>query len=117
MVSAFQKFACCRYEAVSGKSGRVNDFQMVERGSQLFKDEIGESYSDWLENEELEHMKVMFQRRHILEHNNGLVDQKYLDKSNDMTYTVGQRIVVKETDAYTLLEIVRKLGDALSMVS
>ena len=34
-----------------------------------------------------------------------------------MTYTVGQRIVVKETDAYTLLEIVRKLGDALSMVS
>lgn len=117
MVSAFQKFACCRYEAVSGKSGRVNDFQMVEKGSQLFKDEIGESYSDWLENEELEHMKVMFQRRHILEHNNGLVDQKYLDKSKDMSYSVGQRVVVKETDAYTLLEIVRKLGDALSMIS
>ena len=60
---------------------------------------------------------IIFERRHILEHNNGLVDQKYLDKSNDMAYTVGQRIVVKETDAYTLLEIVRKLGDALSMVS
>ena len=116
MVSAFQKYACCRYEELSGKAGRVNDFQMVDKGSNLFKEAIGKAYPDWLSNSEMEHMKVMFQRRHILEHNNGLVDQKYLDKSKDTRYFIGQRVTVKEADAYGLLEIVRKLGQALGKI-
>ena len=113
MVSAFQKFACCKYEELSGKTGRVNDFQMVDKGSQLFEDITGSSYKDWLSSSELIFMKTMFQRRHILEHNNGLVDQRYLDKSGDNNYSVGQRIIVKEQDAYALLDIVQKIGQEI----
>lgn len=113
MISAFQKFASCKYEELSGKASRVNDFQIVEKGSQLFDDETGKKYSDWLSAYELNFMKVMFQRRHLLEHNNGMVDQKYLDKSQDNSYSIGQRIIVKEDDAYTLLDILRKLGNEL----
>lgn len=113
MISAFQKFASCKYEELSGKASRVNDFQIVEKGSQLFNDETGKKYSDWLSAYELNFMKVMFQRRHLLEHNNGMVDQKYLDKSQDNSYSVGQRIIVKEEDAYTLLDILKKLGNEM----
>ena len=113
LVSAFQKFASCRYEELSGKRSRVNDFQMVDKGSQLFEKVTGKKYSDWLSASELEFMKVMFQRRHLLEHNNGVVDQQYLDKSKDTSYAVGQRVIVKEPDAYTLLHIIRKLGNEL----
>ena len=55
----------------------------------------------------------MFQKRHLLEHNNGMVDQKYIDKSGDTSYKTGQRIVVKENEAYTLLDIIRKLGNEI----
>lgn len=113
IVSAFQKFAACKYEEISGKPARVNDFQIVDKGSNLFEQETGNKYSDWLTTSELDFMTIMFQKRHLLEHNNGMVDQKYIDKSGDTSYNLGQRIVVKEKDAYTLLNIIRKLGNEI----
>ena len=113
MISAFQKFASCKYDELSGKASRVNDFQIVEKGSRLFHEETGKSYSNWLSADELFFMNVMFQQRHLLEHNNGIVDQKYLDKSKDDSYTIGQRVVVKEVDAYKLLSILKKLGNEI----
>ena len=70
----------------------------------------------WLSTEELNFLKVMFQKRHLLEHNNGMVDQKYIDNSNDTSYSVGQRIVVKDKDAYALLGVLRKLGEGLVLI-
>ena len=114
MVSAFQKFASCKYDELSGKTSRVNDFQIVEKGSQLFEAETGKKYSDWLSAGELAFMELMFQRRHLLEHNNGMVDQRYLNKSGDTSYSLGQRIIVKEADAHSLLSILRKLGSSIT---
>ncbi len=113
MVSAFQKFASCKYEELSGKHSRVNDFQIIDKGSQLFEEETGNGYSKWLSSTELSFLKQMFQKRHLLEHNNGLVDQKYLDKSLDSSYSLGQRVVIKETDTYKLLDILKTLGNEL----
>lgn len=113
MVSAFQKFACSVYEDISGNKARNNDFQIVDKGSKLFEDATSHKYSDWLTASELDLMKILFQKRHILEHNNGIVDQKYIDNSNDTNYAVGQRIVVKAKDAYSLLKILYKLGVGL----
>ena len=114
MVSAFQKFASCKYDELSGKTSRVNDFQIVDKGSKLFEEETGKKYSDWLSAGELAFMELMFQRRHLLEHNNGMVDQRYLDKSGDISYSLGQRIIVKEADAHSLLAILRKLGSSIT---
>lgn len=116
IVSAFQKFASCLYDKLTGETSRVNDFQMVDKGSQLFENAIGKGYEEWLSDEELREMKVLFQRRHLIEHNNGMVDQKYVDKSGDSSYAVGQRLVVKKNDALTLLAIIRKLGAGLSSI-
>ena len=49
----------------------------------------------------------------LIEHNNGMVDQKYVDKSGDHSYVIGQRLVVKENDAYALLAIIKKLAKGL----
>ena len=116
IVSAFQKFAACHYDKLTGKTSRVNDFQIVEKGSQLFKDATGKGYEKWLSDKELREMNILFQRRHLIEHNNGMVDQKYIDKSGDSSYVIGQRLVVKESDALTLLAITKKLGAGLSSI-
>ena len=113
MVSAFQKFASCKYEEISGKASRVNDFQIVTKGSELFKEATSKGYNNWLSVDELYFMNLMFQKRHLLEHNNGMIDQKYLNNSHDTSYSVGQRLIIKETDAYTLLDLLRKLGHGL----
>lgn len=113
IVSAFQKFASCHYDKLTGEISRVNDFQIVEKGSQLFKDATGKGYEEWLSDKELHDMNMFFQRRHLIEHNNGMVDQKYVDKSGDNSYVIGQRLVVKESDAYALLAIIKKLAIGL----
>ena len=113
IVSSFQKFASCHYDKLTGEISRVNDFQIVEKGSQLFKDATGKGYEEWLSDKELHDMNMFFQRRHLIEHNNGMVDQKYVDKSGDNSYVIGQRLVVKESDAYALLAIIKKLAIGL----
>lgn len=113
IVSAFQKFASCHYDKLTGEISRVNDFQIIEKGGQLFKDAAGKGYEEWLSDQELHDMNMLFQRRHLIEHNNGMVDQKYVDKSGDHSYVIGQRLVVKENDAYALLAIIKKLAKGL----
>lgn len=113
VVSAFQKFAQCRFKEISGVEKRVNDFQMVDKGSQYFRDETGSGYEAFLSPNEIDSMKLYFQRRHIIEHNTGIVDQQYIDKTGDTDYSVGQRIVVKTSEALELIAIIKKLASGL----
>jgi len=86
-----------------------NVFQRIDDGSNLWKDLIGKGYDDFLTPDELDQLKVLFQRRHKLSHTDGIVDQKYIDKSGDTTYTVGQRIIVNKQDVLDMVAIIRKL--------
>lgn len=113
VVSAFQKFAQCRFKEISSVEKRVNDFQRVDTGSQYFRDETGNGYDAFLSPDEIDRMKLYFQRRHIIEHNTGIVDQQYIDKSGDTDYSVGQRIVVKTSEALDLTAIIKKLASGL----
>jgi Zn finger protein HypA/HybF involved in hydrogenase expression len=113
IVSAFQKFAEARFTKISTKKVRVNDFQIVEKGSSLFDDNCGSGYGTWLSDEELNFMNLMFQRRHILEHNNGIIDERYIKQSHDLNYNVGQRLVLKEKEVVQLLGVIKKLGEGL----
>ncbi len=114
VVSAFQKYAELLYSQITNKKVRVNDFQMVQKGSDLFKDACGKEYSAWLSQYEIDRMNLLFQKRHILEHNAGIVDDKYIQKSGDNNYSVGQHIVLNKSEVYELLNIINKLCDGLA---
>lgn len=115
IVSAFQKYAESIFTELSPLvKVRVNDFQIVSKGSELYRNNIGKGYDEWLTNNELKTMNLMFQRRHIIEHNNGVIDAKYIEKSGDKTYKIGQRMIVHERNAIELLSIIRKLCSDLN---
>ena len=76
----------------------------------------GKGYEEWLAKQELERMNLLFQRRHIIEHNAGIVDEKYIEKSLDTTYLIGQRIIVRKEDAIELLRIIKKLSTGLKFL-
>ncbi|WP_421349280.1 hypothetical protein [Aeromonas veronii] len=110
-VVAFQKFCEGLYEPF-GKPP-FNAFQRLEQGSGLWANAIDKTYSDWLSPSEINELNILFQKRHLLAHNEGIVDDRYITKFNDSSYKVGQRIVVSKKDVETLLAILNKLGQGL----
>lgn len=110
-VVAFQKF--CEGLYVEFGEPPFNAFQRLDQGSELWEKEIRHGYGDWLDQDELQRLKVLYQKRHILAHNDGLVDAQYIKKSGDGTYKEGQRIVVSERDIGELLACLDKLGSGL----
>lgn len=112
-VVAFQKLCEGLYEPY-GKSP-FNAFQRLDQGSELWGNAINEQYSDWLTAEQSNQINVLFQKRHLLSHNEGIVDEKYVTKSMDSSYKVGQRIVVSDNDIEALLIILKKLNDGLKL--
>jgi uncharacterized Zn finger protein (UPF0148 family) len=92
---------------------KFNAFQNIEIGATYWRDLFGETYADWLTADEITRLNLLFQKRHLLAHTEGIVDQKYLEKTNDTSYKVGQRIVIKEKDVLELIILVKKLVDTL----
>jgi len=52
----------------------------------------------------------MFQRRHVYEHNAGVVDQGYLDKTQDTSVVLGQRIRETQEGAHDFLNSLVKMA-------
>ncbi|HEY2587688.1 MAG TPA: hypothetical protein VGI81_18220 [Tepidisphaeraceae bacterium] len=93
------------------KKGSI--FQRVDDASQLWRNASGAGYDTFLSATELQRMKILFQRRHVLSHRQGIVDQAYIDKSGDMSYSVGQRLVVRDVEVLELVELLAKLTSGL----
>ncbi len=60
--------------------------------------------------DDLQFIRKMIQRRHILMHNGGVVDQDYLDLSGDTQARLGERIRIRSNEAKRFVEAVRELG-------
>ncbi len=110
-VVAFQRYCESLYSMFGDAS--FNAFQRLDQGNQLWASAVGVGYTDWLDAEELSRLKILFQKRHLLAHNEGIVDDRYIAKSGDFSYKEGQRIVITERDVGDLLNCLTKLGRAL----
>ena len=116
LVTAFQTVTEASYTRIAGAAPPLNAFQRldgVNSGDALWRAATGRSYEDYLGAEDLRRLRTYFQRRHLLAHRNGFVDQVYLDRSADIAYGVGQRLVVRGTDIEDLARLVEKLVTAM----
>ena len=110
-VVAFQKYCEGLYRAYGEPP--FNAFQRLDQGSDLWKKTIQKGYESWLNPKEFCELKILYQKRHILAHNEGVVDAKYIKNSNDNTYKEDQRIVISDEDIDVLLTCLEKLGNGL----
>jgi hypothetical protein len=55
-----------------------------------------------------------FQKRHLLAHKMGIVDEAYLRNASDTTASVGRKIAIAPDEVKSLAAILRKLGTSLS---
>lgn len=107
-VTAFQKY--CEGLYADFDKAAPNVFQRLNQGSDLWKAAIQKGYDNWLTDLELNQLNILFQKRHILLHNEGMVDLQYIKKSGDSSYKEGQRIVVSSNDIDILLKYLEKIS-------
>jgi RNA polymerase subunit RPABC4/transcription elongation factor Spt4 len=110
-VVAFQKYCEGMYEPY-GKSP-FNAFQRLEQASQLWEKAVQIAFDFWLTEEELKALGILYQKRHLLAHNEGIVDSKYIQKSADNSYKEGQRIVIVGRDVEVLVSVLEKLASSI----
>jgi hypothetical protein len=55
-------------------------------------------------------IRKMIQKRHILTHSGGIVDQNYIDLSGDSQVRLGERIDVRSHEAKRFIECVQAMG-------
>lgn len=116
LVGAFQQFSEALFNTLQNASNirqRKNVFQNLAESSALWRNATGKGYEDLLTASELHELGELFQRRHLIAHRNGIVDQEYIDKSGDRTYAIGQRLVIKETTVLRLANLLAKLSSEL----
>lgn len=114
LVVAFQRLCEAVYPTLDGsKPVKRNVFQRLADGSSLWRDVAGEGYEDWLTTDQYALLKRCFQQRHLLQHQDGIVDQDYITKSGDSRYQVGQHLRIKENDVIAYADIVELLGNKI----
>ena len=89
---------------------RRNLFQSLAESNTVWRDATSTGYTDILSNEEYQSLKMHFQQRHVLVHQDGIVDQQYFDRANDHRFDVGQRLIVTESSVSELAAVVEKLA-------
>lgn len=114
IVTSFQLFCDGLYEATNPeKAAKVNVFQRLEDASDLWWKRIEWKYSDTLSDNQLDELKYLFQLRHLLQHKDGLVDQKFIDQKTHHGYRIGQRVVVTKDHVSQSALLVKKLASEL----
>ena len=101
----------CRHEAPADSWWTTEQIEHAKRQAlKHVKGRIGQAM-------ETDARTFNFQKRHILVHNEGIVDDKYIKRSGDSTYQVGQRIVVAASDIRRLVDLIGKLASEIRAVT
>ena len=112
-VMSFQRLAEQLYEAQAGIPARRNAFQNLDAGSNLWATVVGFSFEQLLDPATLDRLRVFYQQRHLLAHQQGIVDADYITRSGDVTYAVGQRLIISEASVLEFARLIERLGLAL----
>lgn len=115
--SSFQRFAEATYAAHPASAtapARRNAFQNLDESNRLWLGAVGTMYADLLTPDEHRDLVRLVQQRHVLGHQDGLVDADYVAKSGDSRYRVGQRLVVSPPAVRRLSDLVEKLAAGLT---
>ena len=118
-VSAFDGFGreLCRVHANkarnSAKSERMN-FQNLEGARKGFLDLFGIDLSTEVKPEEWRAAAVAFQKRHLIAHKLGVVDQDYVTKTGDTCAVVGRKIGIDAGEVNGLAGIINILAPRMS---
>ena len=92
---------------------RAINFQLEFFASAEERDAFGFDFADTLRPDEWDTACRAFQKRHLLAHKMGVIDEDYLQKANDAGAVLGRRISLSSMEVETAIVIVESMGRRL----
>ena len=86
------------------------NFQNLAAARRGFLDLFGIDLSTALDPEEWRAAVVAFQKRHLIAHKLGVVDQHYIDKTGDSRAIVGRKVIVDADEVRRLARTISTLA-------
>lgn len=111
-LDCFGREVCRTYapKSVSAEKAHNIRFQNLVRAQTRVKDLFGFDIASSTPSSDWGTTIRCFQKRHLLEHKSGVVDEEYLNKANDSSARLGRKISLTAHEVEELISIVRNLG-------
>jgi hypothetical protein len=108
-VSAFDGFGreLCQCKSIELR------FQNLATARRKVQDAFGFDFADALRPDEWDAACRAFQKRHLLAHKMGVIDDDYIQKANDAGAILGRRIALSQAEVETSIRIVEAMGRRL----
>ena len=98
-------------DALVAKKGNV--FQRLDDSAQLYRDHLAIDLAAVLGATAWDRLCILYGVRHLLTHDNGVVDSKHLARFPSRGFVIGQRVSVIPADALEATQLARRLVDAV----
>jgi len=117
-ISAFDGFAreSCRVRiAKSTDSNRATNisFQNIAKASGTIKVLYGFDLERLVKTEEWKQIIIGFQKRHLIAHRSGVVDEQYISATGENPMTLGHKISLAKEEVSQLANLIVELGEKL----
>ena len=106
VVSAFDGFA----REICSKNGADIHFQNMNGARRRVKETFGFDFAEELSADSWIAICRTFQKRHLLSHKMGVIDDEYIQKANDPTAVLGRRVRITHQEVCSAISIVQILG-------
>jgi hypothetical protein len=88
-------------------------FQNLEGGRKRVQQKFGFDMSDAVTEEEWRSACRSFQKRHLIAHRTGVVDEEYVQKACDPSAVIGRKVMLPPEEVTALVSIVERIGKLL----
>lgn len=118
-VSCFDAFGreVCRVNAglaVHPDFAESISFQSLSKARDRVLAEFGHDLASCVTEDEWAFVCRCFQKRHLVAHRMGVVDEQYIQVTRDATVTVGRKIEVRADEVHRLVEALKKIGSSFA---
>lgn len=109
VVSAFDGFG---REICKQKAADIQ-FQNLGAARRRVQDAFALDFADVLTPDQWEQACRIFQKRHLLAHKMGVIDEDYVNKTNDPSAVVGRKITVSQNEVTATIGLIEAVGKRL----
>lgn len=117
-VSAFDGFGRETCRVLSNRLNKIKRtidirFQNISAARDKVKKSFGIDFGSLLSHEDWKHVISAFQKRHLLAHKMGVIDESYLSATGEANEMLGRKVTITNTDVRSLVIHLKTLGKEL----
>ncbi len=119
-ISAFDGFGriiCISLKHKAKNPDKIENisFQNIIRARADVQNQFNYDFASEIDSNSWNFITICFQKRHLLAHKFGIVDQEYLLKTNDKSIVIGKRIHITPDEANKFINFLQLIGNNISL--